>query len=174
VGPHLSPVIHNVIVGDENGLAFNPNQLNANIGNKVIFTFYSLNHTLTWSTLTAPCMPSNDFDSGFNQFNPGDGDGLTLTLTVNSLDPQWFFCCQNVPFSHCHAGMVFALNPGGQMSTFLGNVVLTNTITPIPSLITVTITQTIQVGSFSQSMASVYSMGPIIVVGTGGLIGNST
>jgi hypothetical protein len=87
----------------------------------VTFNFYSLNHTLTQSSLEAPCVSLHQFDTGFGQFNPKDTDGLSLSLTVNTLEPQWYYCRQNDRTSHCHAGMVFALNPGDQMDQFKEN-----------------------------------------------------
>lgn len=81
-----------------------------------------MNHTLTQSTLERPCAPLQQFDAGFNQFNPHSWDKLVTIITVNSLEPQWFFCRQNTPASHCHMGMVFAINPGDQMDTFIRNV----------------------------------------------------
>jgi hypothetical protein len=120
-----------------------PNQLNANVGDHIIFKFGALNHTLTQSTLENPCARVGRFDSGFDQFNPTDRKGLTLALTVNSLEPQWFFCRQDYPSSHCHAGMVFALNPGDKMGTFLANVAREGSGTAIPSPVVVTVTKTI-------------------------------
>ena len=114
--------IHYVRVGSGGKLTFEPNRLNANIGDQVIFEFSGLNHTLTQSSLGRPCTPAGQLDSGFNQFNPTSRTGLTLTITVNSLEPQWFFCRQIDPTSHCHAGMVFGLNPGDHMDEFLANV----------------------------------------------------
>ncbi|KAJ9386297.1 hypothetical protein DTO063F5_3811 [Paecilomyces variotii] len=112
--------VHNVAVGYMNAPVFIPNRLNANIGDRIIFRFYSLNHTLTQSSLERPCTPIKEFDTGFNQFNP-DKKSIIVTLTVNTLEPQWFFCKQTRPWSHCHAGMVFALNPGSEMKSFLEN-----------------------------------------------------
>jgi plastocyanin len=111
-------VYHTVEVGIQNSPLFTPNQINANIGDRIVFNFHGMNHTLTQSSLDTPCIPAASFDSGFNQFNPDDDQEVSLTLTVNTLDPQWFFCKQ---MNHCHAGMVFALNPGADMELFLNN-----------------------------------------------------
>ncbi|KAL5365101.1 hypothetical protein BJX96DRAFT_168823 [Aspergillus floccosus] len=91
-------------------------------------------HTISVN-LENPCIPADGLDTGFSQFNPNDKDDLTLTITVNTLDPQWFFCKQNQPFSHCHAGMIFALNPGDRMDAFLENAknhARENSLTPLP------------------------------------------
>ncbi|THC93577.1 hypothetical protein EYZ11_006930 [Aspergillus tanneri] len=116
-----SQTIHHVTVGHENAPVFVPSRLNANVGDKIQFKFGSVNHTLTESSLENPCTPVSKFDTGFNQFNPQDRSDPILTITVNSLEPRWFFCRQNNPFSHCHKGMVFALNPGDEMKDFLDN-----------------------------------------------------
>ncbi|KAL2371449.1 hypothetical protein RJ035_002985 [Blastomyces gilchristii] len=103
-------------------LAALANRLNANVGDLVVFEFYQSNHTLTQSSLQSPCTPLQQFDSGFTRFNPSNRSGLLMSFTVNSPNSQWFFCPQIHPTSHCHAGMVFALNPGDQMEQFLANV----------------------------------------------------
>ncbi|KAE8148507.1 hypothetical protein BDV25DRAFT_141741 [Aspergillus avenaceus] len=113
--------VHRVSVGHQNASVFSPNQLNANIGDQIIFEFHSLNHTLTQSSFGDPCSPLGGLDSGFTQYNPEDKDDLTLTITVNTLEPQWFFCKQIHPSSHCHAGIMFALNPGDRMKDFMEN-----------------------------------------------------
>lgn len=109
-------------MGSQGSPTFVPQRLNANIGDQIVFEFHALNHTLTQSTLERPCAPIQQFDTGFNQFNQHSRDKLVTIITVNSLEPQWFFCRQDTPSSHCHMGMVFAINPGNQMSTFIRNV----------------------------------------------------
>lgn len=113
--------IHHVAVGSQGSPTFVPQWLNANIGDQIVFKFHALNHTLTQSSLERPCASLQQFDTGFNQFNPHSRDKLVTIITVNSLEPQWFFCRQNTPASHCHMGMVFAINPGDQMDTFFQN-----------------------------------------------------
>ena len=112
---------HHVAVGSQGSPTFVPQQLNANISDQIVFKFHMLNHTLTQSTLERLCAPLQQFDTGFNQFNPHNQDKLVTIITVNSLEPQWFFCQQNTPTSHCHMGMVFTINPGDQMDTFIWN-----------------------------------------------------
>ncbi|KAJ5220844.1 uncharacterized protein N7469_009731 [Penicillium citrinum] len=114
-------LIHQVTVGEDNSLLFAPNRLNANIGDRINFSFHGRNHTLTQSSLENPCSPLPQFDTGFGQFNPQGRSDISVTLTVNTLEPQWFFCKQNGPLSHCHAGMVFAINPGDKMERFEQN-----------------------------------------------------
>lgn len=119
LGEAENQVVHYVSVGSNDAPMFLPNRLNANIGDQVKFRFHNVNHTLTQSSLAEPCSSIGEFDTGFNQFNPEDKNNLVITLTVNSLNPQWFFCKQSQPSPHCHAGMVFALNPGDRMDAFL-------------------------------------------------------
>ncbi|QSS60549.1 hypothetical protein I7I51_05349 [Histoplasma capsulatum] len=116
------PVTHRVTVGTGGEYLFEPAHINADVGEKIVFEFKALNHTLTQSSLIHPCTSLQQLDSGFKQFNPTDREDLMLSVTVNTLEPQWFFCRQNVSSSHCHAGMVFAVNPGEHMDEFLANV----------------------------------------------------
>ncbi|KAJ5184196.1 hypothetical protein N7492_001812 [Penicillium capsulatum] len=113
--------IHHVAVGKNESLLFVPDRLNANIGDRIVFDINGLNHTVTRSSLEDPCSSINQFDTGFGQLNPDGRYGLSVTLTVNTLEPQWFFCRQDNPNPHCHAGMVFGLNPGNQMEQFRRN-----------------------------------------------------
>ncbi|OJD09504.1 hypothetical protein AJ78_09048, partial [Emergomyces pasteurianus Ep9510] len=114
--------IHRVHVDGGDEVAFKPNRVNTNIDDKVVFKFLRLNHTLTQSMIGQPCTSAQQLNSGFKNFNPTNRIGLTLSITVNSPNSQWFFCQQNTSAFHCHAGMVFALNPGDHMKKFLRNV----------------------------------------------------
>ncbi|KAH8787534.1 hypothetical protein F5882DRAFT_262653, partial [Hyaloscypha sp. PMI_1271] len=110
---------HNVTVGAAGTLSFDPNEVDADIGDIIRFSFLALNHTLTQSSLSDPCTSSGTFSTGFNQFNPENVSGEFLVeYWVNTRDPQWFFCAQTDPKSHCKSGMVFALNAGGKLQAF--------------------------------------------------------
>lgn len=113
---------HIVEVGAFGRLLFNPAYVTAAVGDTVRFLFRAGNHTLTQSTLNNPCSPANGFDTSFHQLNPSNSSNLVVDLFVNNTEPQWFFCHQAIPAPHCHLGMVFALNPGNAMDTFLANV----------------------------------------------------
>lgn len=123
-----------VIVGGA-GLKFSPASLNASIGSIVAFDFLSRNHTLSQSTLHNPCQRNGSIDTGFNQFNPTNVSGkFIVELEVTNEDPQWFLCAQDFNVSHCHAGMVFSLNPHGKHKEFLQNAISSvpdHTTTPI-------------------------------------------
>ncbi|KAF1353037.1 hypothetical protein EJ07DRAFT_66219, partial [Lizonia empirigonia] len=111
-----------VTVGNQGELAFSPSSLNASIGSVIAFDFLALNHTLTQSNLRDPCSSNGGFDTGFRQFNPLNVSGKSVVeFEVQTNDPQWFFCAQSIKLSHCHAGMVFSLNPGGNHSKFVQN-----------------------------------------------------
>jgi plastocyanin len=53
--PSSSCMTHNVMVGGSAGLVYTPDQIMANVGDTVIFTFGVKNHTLTQSTFAQPC-----------------------------------------------------------------------------------------------------------------------
>lgn len=111
-----------ITVGDGGELVFSPPSLNASVGSVITFNFLASNHTLTQSNLTSPCLYDGGFDSGFRQFNPTNTSGKHIVeFKVQTKDPQWFFCAQRLRKSHCHAGMVFSLNPGGNHSSFMHN-----------------------------------------------------
>lgn len=125
-----------VTVGALGELAFSPSSLNASIGSTIIFNFLALNHTLTQSNLTDPCLPNGRFDTGFRQFNPLNISGNNVVeFEVQTYEPQWFFCAQHTKVSHCHAGMVFSLNPSGNHSEFLQNALNTSVVDANPTLV---------------------------------------
>jgi len=105
-----------VLVGDGGVLAFNPTSVTVADGDTINFEFRAKNHTATQSTFANPCTlqttPTTGVDSGF-QFVPANSTSFpTWSITVqNASAPLWFFCRQTNPASHCHAGMVFAVNP---------------------------------------------------------------
>ncbi|KAI1815661.1 Cupredoxin [Poronia punctata] len=101
---------HTVTVGGSAGLVYTPSEVQAAVGDMVVFTFQSKNHTVTQSTFDAPCdrMPGG-FDSGF-QPNKDDAVNPPPQAAVQVMDtkPQWFYCAQQ---GHCGKGMVFSINP---------------------------------------------------------------
>ncbi|KAK3386938.1 hypothetical protein B0H63DRAFT_447840 [Podospora didyma] len=101
---------HSVTVGGPQGLAFSPPQLQAAIGDTVIFTFLSQNHTATQSAFDTPCDPlAGGMDSGF-QANPNNtvNPPPQVAMQVMVGTPLWFYCRQN---GHCGKGMAFSINP---------------------------------------------------------------
>jgi plastocyanin len=57
---------YSVDVGASGDLVFNPNQVDATVGDIIEFNFLALNHTLMQSELSDPCSPNGQFDTGFN------------------------------------------------------------------------------------------------------------
>ena len=111
---------HSVTVASKGKLIFEPNKIDAHVGDVIRFSFLALNHTLTQSSFSEPCTNLGGFSTGFNQFNPMNVSGqFVVEYRVDNVDPQWFFCAQTLRISHCHAGMVFALNAGGKLSAFI-------------------------------------------------------
>ncbi|KAI0113774.1 Cupredoxin [Nemania sp. FL0031] len=101
---------HTVQVGGSAGLAYSPPQVNAAVGDMVVFTFMSMNHTATQSTFDAPCDPmAGGMDSGF-MANPNNTvvPAPQVAMQVMDTKPVWFYCRQT---GHCGKGMVFSINP---------------------------------------------------------------
>ncbi|EGS23182.1 uncharacterized protein CTHT_0008450 [Thermochaetoides thermophila DSM 1495] len=101
---------HSVTVGGPAGLIFNPPQIQASIGDTVIFTFLSQNHTATQSSFETPCQPlEGGMDSGY-QANPNNtvNPPPQVAMQVMVDTPLWFYCRQG---NHCGRGMVFSINP---------------------------------------------------------------
>jgi len=101
---------HEVTVGGPAGLVFTPDQVRANVGDMVVFTFLGQNHTATQSTFDLPCEPlAGGMDTGF-QPNPDNtiipAPQVAMQVMVDT--PLWFFCQQG---PHCGKGMTFSINP---------------------------------------------------------------
>ncbi|OSX64809.1 hypothetical protein POSPLADRAFT_1031804 [Postia placenta MAD-698-R-SB12] len=112
---------HQVVVGGPGILRYNPEYVNANPGDTVVFSFRQENHTVSQSSLDDPCQLLNDgFDSGFVPVAENDTNGTfpAAEYTVVDMNPVWAFCRQA---NHCEQGMVFAINPGNQFATFKAN-----------------------------------------------------
>lgn len=63
---------HEVMVGGAAGLQFTPAEIKAAVGDMVVFTFMSANHTATQSAFDTPCQAlAGGMDSGF-QANPNN------------------------------------------------------------------------------------------------------
>ncbi|KAK7034074.1 hypothetical protein VNI00_012505 [Paramarasmius palmivorus] len=103
---------YDVTVGAGGNLVFNPEYVQAAVGDTVTFTFNPKNHTVTQSTFDEPCkLNPEGFNSGFMPVDVGSVDLPHVMLTVNHTNPMWFYCQQQKPEPHCQKGMVFAINP---------------------------------------------------------------
>lgn len=104
---------HSVEVGGEQGLSFFPQEVEAKVGDMIIFTFYAQNHTVTQSSFDKPCsLLEGGMDSGFIP-NPDDSidPAPQVAMQVMTEDPIWMYCAQG---NHCGQGMVFSINPSAE------------------------------------------------------------
>ncbi|KAJ3951356.1 hypothetical protein N0V92_012232 [Colletotrichum tropicale] len=109
---------HNVMVGGAAGLVFVPDQIKAAVGDMVVFTFMSQNHTATQSSFAKPCDPlAGGMNSGF-MANPNNtvSPPPQVAMQVMVSDPLWFYCAQA---NHCGKGMTFSINPTAEKSQAL-------------------------------------------------------
>lgn len=107
--------VHKVIVGGPGKLAFDPPTISAQPRDVVVFEFHQKNHTVTQSSFDDPCRKLNadgvtGFDSGFMPVADDATEFPTWNFTVTDTAPVWAYCRQQLPSSHCGAGMVFAIN----------------------------------------------------------------
>jgi len=116
--PNATPVsaegtVHEVVVGGNNGLTYDPPSVAAAPRDTIRFKFVTKNHTVTQSSFGAPCRKLEftsttgqvGFDSGFI---PGAADNSpTFEIKVNDTAPIWVYCRQS---GHCGNGMVFSVN----------------------------------------------------------------
>lgn len=111
-----------VLVGDNNALAFSPSSITVQAGDNVNFEFRSKNHSVTQSTFAQPCTflttaAGPGVDSGFQPVPAGSTSFPSWNITIdNATAPLWFYCAQTTPADHCNAGMVFAINPTAEKS----------------------------------------------------------
>ena len=110
--PVLQPRIHNVSVGPSGDHRFILRYVQADIGDMIRFSFSEGNHTVTESTFMSPCSPGGAFDTNFFHGSSKVRERSEMTIVVDTSNPRWFFCRQEIPTSHCQSGMVFAINPG--------------------------------------------------------------
>ncbi|KAJ7103395.1 hypothetical protein B0H15DRAFT_942852 [Mycena belliarum] len=115
-------VVHTIKVGGvANGspqLFFDPDHIAAAPRDTVVFQFLPKNHSVVQSSFADPCRQLNANNASAplgaaSPFFPVTANATefpTWNFTVNDTAPQWFFCQQAAPASHCGAGMVFAIN----------------------------------------------------------------
>ncbi|SPO03487.1 uncharacterized protein DNG_06170 [Cephalotrichum gorgonifer] len=104
---------HSVDVGGPQGLSFFPQEVSAQVGDMIIFTFYSQNHTVTQSSFDLPCEPlAGGMDSGF-MANPDNSISPPpqVAMQVMTAEPLWMYCAQG---NHCGRGMAFSINPSAE------------------------------------------------------------
>lgn len=97
----------NIKVGAD-GLSFTPNTTTAEVGDRVVFTFYPQDHNVVQASFAEPCKPlEGGFYSGFQKTASGPAE-KEFVLTINDTSPIWFYCGQA---KHCQNGMVGVINP---------------------------------------------------------------
>ncbi|KIY69999.1 Cupredoxin [Cylindrobasidium torrendii FP15055 ss-10] len=137
-----------VKVGGPGVLKFDPETVEANVGDVIRFEFHQKNHTVTQSSLASPCLfMDGGFDSGFVPVADNITEFPEATLTVEATTPIWAYCRQG---NHCQQGMVFAVNPGDKFEQFknaaTGNgsesAPAASSTSAAPSVVTVTATVT--------------------------------
>ncbi|PVH93934.1 hypothetical protein DM02DRAFT_500847, partial [Periconia macrospinosa] len=97
-----------VVVGGPQD-TFVPNTLNAAVGDIIQFQFSNGNHTVTQSTLEAPCTAlAGGVHSGHIPFVDGQTEVGTFNMPVTSTDPLFLFCATG---PHCQEGQVMIINP---------------------------------------------------------------
>ncbi|KAH8769745.1 Cupredoxin [Hyaloscypha finlandica] len=98
-----------VQVGNGGALTFVPNDIKANVGDSIEFSFFPKNHSVTQSSFADPCHPlAGGFFSTFIPTNSSEASE-TFTIVVNDTKPIWIYCAQTVK-SHCQSGMVASIN----------------------------------------------------------------
>lgn len=104
-------------VGTKDGqLKFEPEQLDAAVGEMVQFQFYPINHSVARSNFANPCVPldpatangTSSFFSGFMPVSSSDKYMPTFTILVNETTPIWYYCATG---KHCESGMAGVINP---------------------------------------------------------------
>lgn len=122
--PFVLGAVHDIQVGQEGKLLFQPEAIFAQPGDQVVFHFHAKNHTVTQSSFADPCgKKEGGFNSGFQPVAANQTDNLpTYTITVNDTQPIWAYCAQaaRTANSHCGKGMVFSVNcgPDGAPNSF--------------------------------------------------------
>lgn len=111
-GSTAAAATHTVTVGGSPGLVYSPDTIEAAVGDMVLFTFMSQNHTVTQSAFTSPCVKlagGQGLDSGFMP-NPNNtvSPPPQIMMQVLVSTPTWYYCRQK---GHCGQGMTFSINP---------------------------------------------------------------
>ncbi|KAK0764894.1 hypothetical protein N5P37_002366 [Trichoderma harzianum] len=107
-----------VTVGKSGSLSYSPDQLTANVGDKIEFQFFGPTHSVVQASFDEPCTAFNG-GTGFFAGMSTNGNGPnpnSFTITINDTKPVWFYC--GFP-GHCQAGMVGVINVSSNKSETL-------------------------------------------------------
>jgi plastocyanin len=97
-----------VTVGLNSTLTFSPNNIVADVGDLVLFTFYPKNHSVVQANFATPCQPKAEgFNSGFDFATTSGESENEFVVKVEDTTPIWFYCAQA---NHCEQGMVGVIN----------------------------------------------------------------
>lgn len=114
-GPDTGKQAHVVTVA-KTAHRFDPEILNATIGDVITFEFYPVTHSATLADYRAPCVPwsayhigDKDIWSGLITEEKPRANPQTWSWRVDTNDPRFFYCSS--PGSCAGWGMVFAVNP---------------------------------------------------------------
>ncbi|CAG7845996.1 SubName: Full=Uncharacterized protein {ECO:0000313/EMBL:CCA69287.1} [Serendipita indica DSM 11827] len=95
-------------------LKFNPEFVNANVGDTVTFHFAQRNHSVVETSFNSVCQPllnEQHVPTFSTQFHPVANDETNFPTEVYTVTdaskPLWFYCSQK---SHCGKGMIFSIN----------------------------------------------------------------
>jgi len=108
---------HQIVVGGNGTLTYEPANITAAIGDVVTFVFKAKNHTVSQSLFASPCTQftnasisdptKQNLTSGF-MFVPANATNFpTWSIQITQTTPFWFFCAQT---GHCGLGMVGSIN----------------------------------------------------------------
>ena len=77
--------------GDASGV-FRPQQIDAQVGDQLLFNFTRGNHSVIQSTFDQPCVPISEHNTTVNGFNTGYRDtnnGTAITDFLVDITPEW-------------------------------------------------------------------------------------
>lgn len=98
-----------VTVGANAALRFNPENVKADIGDTLTFSYFPKNHSVIQSDFAKPCQPqAGGFNSGFQPVAVGPGS-TQFVVTVQDTKPIWVYCAQTTG-GHCQKGMNMVVN----------------------------------------------------------------
>ena len=109
--------IHQVVVDTDKKTVFTPNQLNASIGDTILFTPVDQGDHISRITLEQPCQASDSLNAiNFSR--------LMFPYLVTTEDPTWFSC--RLPQRDCaprgNRREIFGLNPSNRETANTGNI----------------------------------------------------
>ncbi|KAK6346570.1 hypothetical protein TWF696_006692 [Orbilia brochopaga] len=99
---------HSIVVG-RGGLRFDPDNVQAEIGDVIEWHFTPRNHSIVQSNFGNPCVPTaGAFFSGFVPTMSGQ-NGQVYQIRIVDKNPIWYYCSQTVG-DHCQMGMAGVIN----------------------------------------------------------------